>query len=76
MEARVTGRAQDVSQGLVAQDVQGFKLLILSGPSPHWCCPPVTLQAELGLGNWAAVSEKKIPNHLLLPSIIFGIDAS
>lgn len=70
MEARLTGRAQDVSQGLVTRDVQGLKLPILAGPSPQCLLSPVTPQAELGLGNWAAIC-KKVSNHLCLHPLFF-----
>lgn len=62
MEARVAGRAQDL-----AGDVPGAggkRCPRAQVVYPGWtftthhtaCCPTVTLQAELGLGNWAAVS--------------------
>lgn len=55
MEARATGRAQDLANvpGAGARDVQGLNLFTLARPSPQCPLSTATLQAELGLGNWA-----------------------
>lgn len=65
MEARVAGRAQDLAGDVPgAGDKRCPRAQVVY---PGWtftthhtaCCPTVTLQAELGLGNWAAASKKK-----------------
>lgn len=71
-----------MSQGLVARDVQGLKLLILAGPSPHCPLSPCHPAGRAGIGELGCSPppkkkrKKKVQPHLFPPSIIFGIDAN